>query len=280
MKGQGISDVELEQIIPKAVKGSKKARKALLIHPWLHLLLNEVAEWAWRRYRVTHDEHGKDTQDVVYETIRDKITKLKNPHHVSWRACLRSFSYSVAKNHWRNYFDRGRRCEEEYQDSFEYEHTEGKRDGRSMIAPCSTILTEAEEREKESEEKREESLWENRIAQIDEALGRVSNSFTPEEKRIVLLWSQGKTLKQIVSEIAGETGSSIATVQRKLTRLEKRIMEELGKTVEELGKASGKEVGVEDILANLMEHRARGLRALVASSLQEMACSYAPHASV
>lgn len=281
MKGQGISDDELEQIIAKAaVKGSKKALKALLIHPWLYLLLNEVAEWAWRRYRVTHDEHGKDTQDVVYETIRDKITTLKNPHHVSWRACLRSFSYSVAKNHWLNYFERGRRSEVEYQGSFEYEHTEGKRDGRSMIAPCSTVLTEAEEREKESEEKREESLRESQIARIDQVVWEVYESFTPEEKQILLLWSQGKTLKQIASEIDGETGNCIATVHRKLKRLEKRIIEELGKTVEELGKASGKNVGVEDILENLMKHRAGELRGLVASSLLEMARSHGPHASV
>lgn len=133
-----------------------------------------------------------------------------------------------------------------------------------MVAP-STAMSSPEEDEKEQTE--QDSRLESQISKTRQTLRRVSNSLTPEEAEIMTRWAKGKTLQQIASE----TGSSTATVQRKLTKLQKAYVNELGVLIVELGKTRDKEVAVAHLLEKLKEHRAKGFRALVASSLTETA---------
>ncbi|HWS86929.1 MAG TPA: sigma-70 family RNA polymerase sigma factor [Pyrinomonadaceae bacterium] len=255
MQGPEVEDAALERIISAAADGDEEALDELFRQEFLYVLLYMIADWAWRKYKVEHDRHGRDVQDVVGGTIRRKITTLKNPRRVSWRAVLKSWCYTVAKRHCLNVL-RDERFADEYRDSVVHENTECKRGGRKIVTPCSTLRTEAEQR-------RQESVTEGQIKKIDQTVREIFDSLTPEEKTIASQWSQNKTLQQI----ADETGSSVETVRRKLKKLQKTLVKELGTMAEEIGKASDTEVAVADVQENLLAHRAQDLRKLLAAGL-------------
>jgi RNA polymerase sigma factor (sigma-70 family) len=218
----------------------------------LYVLLSMIADWAWRKYRVVHDRRGRDVQDVVGDALRRKITTLKNPRQVSWRAVLKSWCYTVAKYHCLNVLRDERRADADL-DRDVLEDTGGK-----SYPPYRT----------EAEEQEQESVKESRIAKIDWTVREVFESLTPEEKAIVLLWAkQRMTLKQI----AEETGSSIATVARKLKKIQKAFVDGVGKTAEVIGEESDAEVAVTEVQESLLAHCAKDLRELVAAGLHATA---------
>lgn len=262
MKRSEAEDAALEQIISAAAEGDEEALDSLFRQPWVYVLLYMIADWAWRKYKVVHDRHGRDVQDVVGDTIRRKITSLKNPRRISWRVLLKSWCYTVAKRHCLNVL-RDERFADEYRDGVVHENTECKRGGRKIVTPVSTVKTEAEEKQQEEQE----SVTESRVKRIDQTVREVFESLTPEAKIIASRWAQKKTLQQI----ADETGSSVETVRRTLKKIQRAFVDKIGTTAVEIGKASDTEVEVADVQENLMSHRAKDLRELLAAGLHETA---------
>jgi RNA polymerase sigma factor (sigma-70 family) len=264
----------LERIIQKAVNDDQGALKLLLYHPWLYQLLNRIADWALRRYQVVHDEHGRDVQDVVSDTIRRKVTTLENRRNICWRVCLSSWCYAIARSHSINYLNRGKSFEENYWDSVTHEHTESKRGEKRIVAPCAPVKSPEEE---ECEQMEQDSLQKSRESKVHQVVWQVFNSFTPEDVEIVLLWVEGKTIHQT----SKKTGIPKSTAGKRLKNLQKSFVKEIEKVViEEKGELRAKKIGVEQILENRKERRV-GLRTLIANSLRAMAqCSHPPFEGV
>ncbi|HEX8285507.1 MAG TPA: hypothetical protein VF588_19285 [Pyrinomonadaceae bacterium] len=250
----------LDDVIKDAAAGDVEALETLLNDPWLYVIFCRIAEWAERKYKFAHDQHGADVVEVLSATIRLKITDLDNRNNVAWRRCLRCFAFSIAKFHCLNYLTRGRHAEEEYWDSVAYEHTPGRRNGKDMVEPCETMKLREEEREEAREEARREALREGQTAAIKEAIGRVFGSLAPDGKRMVSLWV-GK--RMTYEQIAAEMGMSRATVGRRFKDIFKVFIGEIEKLVEEL-KAGGQEVEAPKVIEHLMGHRAAELRKLIA----------------
>jgi DNA-directed RNA polymerase specialized sigma24 family protein len=255
-----INGVELEELIRKAAHRDKKAVNTLLYCPWTTGLLKSVADWSRWQFNVD----GEEVRDYVFDQIRDQVEPpknslpepwLKNDRQLSWADCLTEWSFAVGKNRSLNII-RHRGVEGRHVKEVEHENTIRKEHGVSIIKPSAPILSPEEEMER----KEQEGLK----SKIHEKARRVFDSSTEEEMRIASLWIEGKTLKQI----AGELGSSIETVRRKLKKLQQAIVEEVGKdVVEEVGEKRAVESGVMQFLEDIVNER-EDLEELLAVSAQ------------
>lgn len=273
MEDPAIHDVDLDKIIPEAINGDPQALDLLMRCLWMLQLLNQIGDWAWRRKKIDVNKNGKDIRDIVEERIRLKIHTVKNPHQRPWCKCLKSWSFRLAANCCENVRKSKQRAEEGYKDAVIHENTQRIEDGVRIIEPVSTMMSQQEE----VEQKEQSPLRESLKSKIRRTVRRVFNSFTPEDAKILRLWGEGKTLKQI----SVETHTPLPTVQRRLKKLQKTIKNEITKVIgEETGEAKAEEPEVAQALDELLMNRTE-LQKLLANSLRDMAqSSHAPHAGV
>lgn len=278
MDGPGISDISdearkidgdaLDEVIRKSVEGDENALSILLYCEWLWNVLTRISNNAARQFRVDAD----DLLDYVFDQLRRKIQSIKNPNGSKWRDCLAGFCRTTAHYRCINLM-RPRRQDEAYRDSVVGERTGWRRHGQRIDEPCSTEKSP----EEEVEQHEQDSIREGATPRISETVWRVFNSLKPEDATLILLWVDGKTLKQI----SDETRIPLSSVARRLAELQKVFFKEIIKVgVEEIGEAMAEETGVTQIPEHVKEHRA-GLRELIARSLREMArAGHAPLAGV
>jgi RNA polymerase sigma factor (sigma-70 family) len=255
----------LEKVIRDAARGDPEALETLINDPWLYVIFCRIAEWAERKYHFSHDEEGHDIPHVLTETVREKITSVKNRNNVSWRAVLRCWLFSVAGNHCLNYLDRGRRAEERYWGDLAYENTRCRWNRKDVPEPSGAEKLEEECAEKEREEARQDALRKSQAAEIKKTVWRVFDSLTEEQKRFTRLWA---VKKMTYEKIADEAKVSKQTVCRRLTEVFRLFIEELEELIEEFGRTEGKKVDAPKVLKHLTEHRSGELRQLIAACLQ------------
>jgi RNA polymerase sigma factor (sigma-70 family) len=259
MEDPAIYEVDLDRIIPEAIDGNPQALDLLMRCLWMLQLLNQIADWAWRRKKIDVDIHGVDIQDIVAERIRQKIHTVKNPSHRPWCKSFKSWCYRVAARCCENVRKTKQRAEQKYQDEVIHDSTVRIEGGMRIIEPCSTMMSQQEE----IEQKEQTPLRGSLKSKIRQTVRRVFNSFTPEDAKILTLWGAGKTLKQI----SVLTNTPLPTVQRKLKKLQKTIKSEITKVIdEEVGEGKTEELRVVQALDELLMGR-HGLQKLLANSL-------------
>jgi RNA polymerase sigma factor (sigma-70 family) len=268
MEDSEIVNINLEQVIPDAVNGNQQALDLLMCCEWMMQLLSRIAEWARCKKQIDVDIHGRDIQDIVSDRIRLKIKDLRNPRNTSWRACLETWSFKVARTCCENVRER-KRAEQRYRTSVEHEHTQRRQDGVRIVEPCSTMMSQQEE----IEQKEQAPLQDRLTSRIRRTMREVSKTFTPEDKIIMSLWLENKTLMQIATEI----DSSTETVRRKLKKLQDALYRELTKVIiKEVGEERFKENGVAQVLEELLTHRNDLRELLIHNSLETTPSNQAP----
>lgn len=256
----------LDEVIKNAAAGDKESLETLLDDPWLYAIFCRIAEWAERNYKFVHDRRGADLLEVLTATLRLKITELDNRSNVSWRACLRSWAFTVARRHSLNHLTRGRRDEEKYRSDVAYEYTPYKRNHKGVVEPCEATRLGEDEGATEKEEARREVLRARRAAAMKRAVRRVYETLTPEAQTILTLWA---VHRMTYEEIAAELGTSRTTVWRALKVIFKSYVKEIGGLVEELEETSEGGPNGQKVLDNLMKPRAKRLRELISFCLQD-----------
>jgi RNA polymerase sigma factor (sigma-70 family) len=258
MEDPEINDAALDEIIYRAINRDQEALEKLMVCWWMVQLLNRLADWASRNKKIDADENGKDIQDIIADRIRLKIDTVKNPRKRPWRNCLKSWCYQVAKTCCGTVRKSKQRLEQRYRVEVEHEHTQRIENRRRIVAPISPMMV-SEQEEIEQQQQKQDSLRKKLNSKIHRTVRQAVNSFTPEDERILSLWAKGNTLKQISEQVE----IPLPTVGRRLKKLQRAI-------IEGIGKARGKDIGVEQKLKKLSAHRA-GFEELIAHSLRNMA---------
>ena len=263
MEDPAIYDIDLDKIMPAAINGDQQALDSLMRSLWMLQLLNEIADWAWRTKKIDVNKDGEDIRDIVEARIRLKITTIKNPHNQPWHKCLKTWTYKLAARCCGNVRKGKQRAEERYRDTVLHENTVRIEGGVRITEPCSTMMSQQEE----VEQKEQAPLVESLKSKIRQTVRRLRSSFTPEDLKILTLWAEGKILK----DISRETHIPLPTVQRRLTKLQKRILGEITKAVgEDLGDIWAAETRIARVQKKLLKDRPL-LNELLALSSQEQA---------
>ncbi len=248
MEDSEINGVELEGLIFKAAHGDRQALSKLLYCNWMTQRFERLADWARRRYNVDGEEVRDHVFDRIYSQSRPSHEAprrpwLNNPHHSSWSACLTNWVYKVAKNRCLNMLAHYE-VESRYAAALEHEHTTRIEHEVRIIAPSAHTPSPEEELERREQDRLEEK--------IHEQARQVFDSATEECQRIALMWADGMTLQ----EIAGELGSSIETVRRRLKKFQRAVFEGVRKGIaEEIGETRTEESGVEHVLEEVVSNR-------------------------
>jgi RNA polymerase sigma factor (sigma-70 family) len=242
-----------EELIREAVEGQPTALELLLFSTWLTNLLQQIATWVTRQFHVD----GEEARDFVFDKLRTNIQNITNSGDNSWRDVVTRWCYAVARNYALNIL-RHLEVEQRHRATVTHEHTQHIVHGTRIVEPCATTLTPQEELERQEQTRAEHAFR----LKLRQALHPVVRSFTAEDVKILQLWAEGKKLR----EIATLTGIPLATVARRLKKLQKALYEEGQKMVDkELGPELAEELGVGPLLIALLTNRASVLSLLTDS---------------
>lgn len=207
-------EIELEDILDRAIR-DREAFPWMINHPKVKPILDRVsASAAW--------EFNQDKDDVRAELVCklfQNLEKIRNPR------CLDFWCRPVARNYCR---DQRKHTvgDLSYSDEISLGGCEGKRRGGRPLVQTGLAVT-AEER-----------------FLLNDALYGAIGAFP---QPLVKAWASGKTLK----EISLELHMPLATVHRKLTKIQKAIIEAL----KELGYVPDQnEEGFKRVLELVKEH--------------------------
>jgi len=115
-----------------------------------------------------------------------------------------------------------------------------------------SLLSPVMSQEEKLDQKEHALLRDGLETKIHQIAWQVFDSSAPEEKTIFSLWTKGKTLQQI----SEETGMALATTHRRLKKLQRAIVEEVGKgIIEEIGEVRAEEHGIAKALKEVVEDR-------------------------
>lgn len=258
MDDPAIYGVDPEELILKARGGDRNALYLLLFSPWLTQLLDEVSgKTSW-----DFNVDGEAVRDFVFERVRLKIRKLKNPHNLPWCECFAGWCKKIAENHARNLI-RHRGVVERHWDGVSHEHTQSIRNGQRITALHAPTVSQ----EDEIEQKERDALQ----AKLHRTVQKVFPSLKPEDKKLISMWSDGKKLR----ELSAETGMPISTVNNRLKKILKAFVKEITEVVvKEIGKTETEEVRVRQLLGACGD----GLRELIGNSLRGRGYAVTPRA--
>jgi DNA-directed RNA polymerase specialized sigma24 family protein len=254
--------IELEALMSEVVKGNQQALDAVMWSEWMLRLLSRIADWAERRKKVEADEHGTGIQEIVAARIREKLHTVKNPNNAPWHKVLTKWSYRVASRRCEDVRKKSTRLVEGHRREVERECMQRKELGVKIFE----LTSSAPSPEEDLERNEQAPLRERLESKIHRTTLEAHDAATPEERLILNLWLEGKTLQQI----RDLTGIPVATTQRKLKKIQKAIVAEVEKGVaEEIGEAEVEASGVVDVLQKVVKDR-DVLRELLASSSEDV----------
>lgn len=229
---------ELEQVICEAISCNENALNLLIAHPWTVKILDEVSKWAEWKF----EQDRSDVRQIVFIALYFDIHKIKNPNGKSWGSCLKSWLYTIARNHCLNKCNHEKvvrkDCEKQVSESVRSKQGKG-----AIVIYHSTVLTPEEQLLK----KEQNSLWRVKEQQLKDSIRSLVNSLPQHTVGIVRLWAEGMSPENI----AQKTGKSRATIYRALKTFQKEII---------------KGIGIEQVVLT-DPSLAAGLRPLIASSL-------------
>lgn len=217
-----VSDITLDQLIEEAIRKDRDALDKAVAHPEMAAILNEVAGKTAAKYR-TATKYGLDADDIKQKLVvkmYESIDTIKNPEGREWRACLKSWLYSVAGNLSLSN-DKHSKVEKGYVDyCISGESTCGK---IKSTGDSSHNLqsSEAPAQEQAHLDKEREVLFRT-------AFKRLLRRF-PRAKQVMKLWDEGRSVK----EVAAITGLPIKAVYRLEGRFLKELVAEVHKLLDE-----------------------------------------------
>jgi hypothetical protein len=224
---------KLKRLMPKIINKNQRALNSLMREEWMLQLFYCIAEWAERVKKITVDEElGTDIQEIVTGHIRANLHKVKNPNGVPWSMCIPKWCYVVA----------GRKCEDVR-----------KRNARFIVerdAEMGSLVSMMPSPEVELERKEQAPIRKRLKSKIPAAASRARAA--ADQQQILSLWIEGDTLNQI----AEKTGIPLSTVQRKLKKIQRGIVEGLGQEItEETGEAIPEKSWLMKVLQKTVEDR-------------------------
>jgi hypothetical protein len=239
---------KLKRWMPKIIDRSQRALNSLMREEWMLQLLNDLGDWAERVKKITVDEElGMTIQEIFTARIYAKLYTIKNPNGVPWSMCVSKWCRVVA----------ARKCEDVR-----------KRNARFVAerdVEVSSLVSTLPSPEAQLERKEQAPMRKRLKSKIPAAASRARAA--ADQQQIVSLWIDGDTLKRI----AKKTGIPLSTVQKKLKKIQRCIVEGIGQEItEETGEAIPEtswlmkvlQKAVEDRgqLGQLLANRPRGVR--------------------
>lgn len=194
---QSENNVALEQLVEKAVSGDEVALNALIAHPEMNQILEELSAWAERMYE-------QDREDIKQNLL---IISYKNIHSLRDTSNFKSWLFKIARNYCLNTIRRDKR-EKLFSDEVSDQNRADKKLDGEPLAQFKSELTP----EQELLIKEKETLFEKQVRKATEP-------FSPE---IVERWANGQSPKQI----AEETGRPLKSVYRVLKNMQDAIIRE------------------------------------------------------
>ena len=212
-----------------------EAVNALLVHPTIQDLIGRISASAALQFNL----NPQDISDRLTDKLRTKIHTLKNPNQKPLLECLAAWLHKIAEHCSENKI-KHLKVEERHRQSVEHAHSNGRLNGIQLLS------TSVPTPEDDLIEKEERMLMESRAVPIRETVRRI----VLEDYIIADRWARGEEPREIAEEIHKST----KTVYRKLRKMQKSIV---------------KEVGIQETRDNKPLIR-EGMRELFASSLQSL----------
>jgi DNA-binding NtrC family response regulator len=185
------------------------AVNALLIHPDIQDLIGRTSASAALQFNL----NPQDVSDRLTDKLRTKIHTLKNPNQKPLLECLAAWLHTIADHYCENTLKHFK-VEERHRQYVEHAHSSGRHNGVPLLR------TSVPTPEDDLIEKEEQSMWESRALPIRETVRRI----VLEEFIIADLWAHGEEPKEIAEEIHKST----KTVYRKLRKMQKSVIKEIG----------------------------------------------------
>ena len=254
--------LELKTLMLRVKEGDQAALDVVMRSEWMLNLLARIADWAERRRKIEVDERGTSIQEIIEARIREKLHTVKNPNNAPWHKCLGKWCYRVAARRCEDVRKQSARLIEEHRRAVEHESKQVSEHGVKIFEPVSPTPSPEEELER----KEQAPLCEKLESKIHRTTLKARDAAAPVEKLILELWLKGHTLEEIHKLMR----VSVATVHRKLKKIQKAIVAEVEKgIIEEIGEAQANESGVAEVLEQVVTDR-DDLRELIASSTEEV----------
>lgn len=208
--GEDISDIRLEQLIIEAKQGNNDSLGILMSSPQIAKLLNQVSTQVAREFNVS----AILIREELFDRLCIKIRTIRKPNFKS----LKTWSFSTMRNYCRNEY-RHNQVVARHSEQVIHEGTSGKR--KSAGGPAKPLPIPANNSPEDI------LLQKEKAAFLDDLCSRVLkifDTFPQRDQVIVILWAQGKTLK----ETRELTGIPLSTVGKRLKKRQQLIIEEIG----------------------------------------------------
>lgn len=209
-------DIDIEEIIARAIEGDETSLDQLIASPWLAGILNEITT----RYARQYD--GNEIHGRICDKLRKKITTIKNEKKGPLTRCIKGWCWKTGSRLCMNQ-NRHRKVEDKYVDRVIHENIHGTRrlaTGTVINLQSPTTFSPEELMVREEEN----LLWAARKADLHSAVFNAITKLPPEDITITLLWAEQLTLK----ETAQVTCIPLSSVQRRLKRSQRQIIESIG----------------------------------------------------
>jgi DNA-directed RNA polymerase specialized sigma24 family protein len=211
-----ISDIELNQLIEKAVKGDKEALARLRSSKWLTQLLHNISlrmANAFNQFNLISAE----IEDALSDAVCDKIETIRKPN----KSSMTAWCWTIGRRISLNKIGRAKLDKKEREKSIQEIAITGTRKTATNISkPLPVTGKDSPEKillEKEATVLRN-NLRTDLYLKVPQELAKLS----PEDAKLLISWS-GKTLE----ELKEETGIPISTLSRHLKALQKDILKNL-----------------------------------------------------
>lgn len=232
-------DLAPETAIAETISKFNEALNALRLHPWIENTTKEISKsLAWQF--ALEELRPEDIALFITDKLLPVIHLVNNPNHRPLCECIHAWIYQATHNYCLN-VQRHLKVVKRHEELIKHELTRGKINSVPILR---SAVPTPEDQLLETEAERERA---SRTSDIRARVRRVVVSYSPQYVTIVYLWSTGFKLK----EIAARTTIPLATVSRRLKKVQKAIT---------------KEIEFESALEN--KEFKEGLRQLIANSLQ------------
>jgi RNA polymerase sigma factor (sigma-70 family) len=184
------------------MEGDMGALYSLIEHPTTQRLLDHISGWASKRYKQDKD----DVREALVAKLFNRVGTLKNP------AYLKRWLYEAAKRHSLNQL-RHSEVEKRYQEAVLAEHSKqfGTWHGEPLAHPSAAHLPE------------DDPYGEGQQVAVRDMIRRAAlRAIRSFPEPVAEAWAAGTTAR----EISEETGLSVVTVYRLLSKMERAVVAE------------------------------------------------------
>lgn len=201
-----------EPIINEAIEMARNAVAAidsLILNPWTRQMIDRKATAA--AWQLNLDK--QELAEFLIEKIRSEIHTVTNPNNRPLSSCLEAWSTRVVDNHGKNVL-KHEKVVKKHEAFVEHINSGGKRN--SIPIQKSAVPTP----EEELIQKEEQPIWGSRKLKMREKVRKIIT----EDVIIAYLWGIGQKPEQIARDL----NKPVKTIYRKLSAMQKAVLEEIG----------------------------------------------------